>query len=416
MKITNANQQDHWLRAIILIDMDAFFAAIEQRDYPELRGRPIGITNGREGTCLITTSYEARAYGVKTGMRLREAKQRCPHLIALPSRPKLYAETSRNIMTALESITPDMEIFSVDEAFLDVTHCQKTLGTPEILGKLAKQKVKDVSGLTCSIGISGDKTTAKYAAKLNKPNGFNIIAPWEMKQTLKDVPVSELCGIGQGITAFLARYNVVKCGDMEKLPISILAKRFGNLGRRIWLMCQGADPEPMHKMTDNPKSMGHGKVMPPNTNDKKVLLTYLHHMCVKLATRLRCHQMYTQYLFIGWKSYSQGWIGRKAALVAPSHDSKKFYQLGRQILEEMWNGQAVYQIQVTALDPSIGCMQRDLFVSQVEQSEKLNQVIDHINARYGEFAIAPAPLLNRSRMHNVIAPAWKPFGHRQSVK
>ncbi len=114
-----------WPRAIILVDMNAFFASVEQRDYPELQGRPIGITNGLTGTCIITSSYEARAYGIKTGMRVREAKQLCPDFIQIPARPHRYAQVSTAIMEALTTITPDMEVFSVDEAFLDVTHCQR---------------------------------------------------------------------------------------------------------------------------------------------------------------------------------------------------------------------------------------------------------------------------------------------------
>ena len=102
--------------------MNAFFASVEQKDYPELRGQPIAVTNGEQGTCIITCSYEARAYGIKTGMRLNAAKELCPHLIQAPSRPKRYAEESRAIMSALTAVTPDNEIFSVDEAFLDVTH------------------------------------------------------------------------------------------------------------------------------------------------------------------------------------------------------------------------------------------------------------------------------------------------------
>jgi len=287
----------YWQRAIILVDMNAFFAAIEQHDRPELRGRPLAITNGEQGTCIITCSYEARAYGIKTGMRLKDARQLCPPLIQLPSRPKRYAQASQLIMQALENITPDIEVFSVDEAFLDITRCQRLHGTPEQIGLLVKQKVFEASGLLCSIGISGDKTTAKFAAKLNKPNGFTIIPPWEAKQRLQYVRVTDLCGIGEGIGKFLARYSVYTCGDMEKLPIGILAKRFGNLGRRIWYMCQGADPDPLHVTNKAPQSMGHGKVMPPNTRDKDILLTYLLHMCEKLAARLR-HHHYKHSIFL----------------------------------------------------------------------------------------------------------------------
>ncbi len=217
--------------------MNAFFASIEQLDHPEWRSRTVAITNGEQGTCIITSSYEARAYGVKTGMRLKEARQLCPTLIQCPSHPQRYAEVSTHIMESLQTITPDVEVFSVDEAFLDVTHCQSLLGTPEQIARLTKQTVFADSGLLCSVGVSGDKTTAKYAAKQNKPDGMTVIPPWQAQARLHNVPVADLCGIAKGIGGFLAERGVHVCGDMAKLPISALAARFGNLGRRIWYMC-----------------------------------------------------------------------------------------------------------------------------------------------------------------------------------
>ena len=155
-----------WPRAIILMDMNAFFASVEQLDRPEWRGRPIAITNGLQGTCIITCSYEARAYGIRTGMRLKQARQLCPGLIQSPARPQRYAAVSTAIMDALAEITPDLEVFSVDEAFLDVTHCQRLLGSPEHIARLTKQRVFEVSGLLCSVGLSGDKTTAKICGQV----------------------------------------------------------------------------------------------------------------------------------------------------------------------------------------------------------------------------------------------------------
>ena len=153
--------QEKWSRAIILVDMNAFFASVEQHDKPEWRGRPVAITNGLQGTCIITCSYEARAMGVKTGMRLKEAYEKCPTLIQCPAHPERYAKVSTLIMESLYSITPDVEIFSVDEAFLDVTHCQNLLGEPEVIARLVKEAVYNASSILCSVGMSGDKNNSK---------------------------------------------------------------------------------------------------------------------------------------------------------------------------------------------------------------------------------------------------------------
>lgn len=159
-----------WPRLIALVDMNCFFAAIEQLDNPAWRGKPVGVTNGQQGTCLITCSYEARALGVKTGMRLREARRLCPELIQAPARSSRYAQLSSRIMTALLELTPDREIFSVDEVFLDFTACQTLYHyAPQQIAERIRATVERASGgLHCAIGIAGDKTTAKWAAKRHK--------------------------------------------------------------------------------------------------------------------------------------------------------------------------------------------------------------------------------------------------------
>ena len=403
-----------WDRAIVLIDMDAFFASIEQYDYPELRGRPIGITNGLTGTCFITCSYEARQYGIKTGTRIKQALQLCPDVLQIPARPYRYAEVSTAIMSALQSITPDVEVFSVDEAFLDITHCQSIYGNPGNIGRLVKEVVYDAGKVTCSVGISGDKTTAKYAAKQDKPDGLVVVPPWESRDYLKNIPVTELCGISKGIGRYLSDRGVHICGDMKRLPIGELARRFGNLGRRIWHMAQGLDPEPLQQTVPAPKSIGHGKVMPPNTKEQKTLKTYLDHMAEKVAARLRKYELEAQHFFIGILT-EHGWLAKKLRTQEPTDDSYKIKKLAGELLNNNWHGQGCFQVQITALDPKDKSHQLPLFVKHDVKRDQLNLVIDQINERYGEFTLAPANLLHRSNMPNVIAPAWKPDGHRKTV-
>lgn len=405
-----------WSRMIALIDMNAFFASIEQCDTPYFRGRAIGVTNGYRGTCIITCSYEARSYGIKTGTRLKVARQLCPHFIQAPARPQRYAEVSTNIMTALEDITPDIEIFSVDEAFLDLTACQRYWNlTPEAIGQMIKKKVFEASGLLCSVGISGDKTTSKWAAKIHKPNGLTIIAPWNAESALADVPVTELCGINTGIARFLEARGVVLCGDMKKIPISVLGQRFGNPGKRIWLMCQGKDPDHVQQVVAPPKTLGHGKVIPPDTQDLEVLRIYLMHMAEKVGRRLRKNELQAQHFSIALRT-SFGWLARKYRTAIPTDDGRAIFRLCRSFLHRQWHGEGIHQVHVLALDPRPAFAQRDLFTQPAPRRETINQVLDDINIKYGEFTLCPTPMLNRSDMPNVIAPAWKPYGHRQSIE
>jgi len=262
--------------------------------------------------------------------------------------------------------------------------------------------------------VSGDKTTAKYAAKLDKPNGFTVIPPWEARARLRDVPVTELCGINHGIGRFLAEHGVHTCGDMARLPISVLARRFGNPGRRIWYMAQGADPENVQLGVAAPKSVGHGKVMPPRTRDRQTLLVYLEHMAEKVAARLRRHQLQASHFFIGLRLHG-GWLGDKPRTRFPTDDGAQIMALCRHFLAAVWRGEPVSQVQITALNPRPANTQLDLFQYSDERRQRVNAAQDAVNERYGEFTLAPARLLNRSSMPNVIAPAWKPSGHRKTV-
>jgi DNA polymerase-4 len=403
-----------WERAIILMDLNAFFASIEQLDFPHLRGLPVAVTNGSQGSCIITCSYEARRFGIKTGMRFYEAVQQCPGLIRRPARPGRYSEISREIMGSLIAVTPDIEIFSVDEAFLDVTACQQLFGSPEKMGRMVKEIVYKTSGLLSSVGVSGDKTTAKYAAKLVKPDGLTIIPPWESEQRLANVPVTELCGIASGIGRFLGRYGVLLCGQMKNIPASVLIQRFGPLGHRIWLMAQGKDPSPVLQSEAAPKSVGHGKVLPPRTVDKKILRTYFFHMSEKVATRLRRHDLEAQKYFIGIR-ITDGYISDKLKLEIPNNDGRAIFNLCDWVLEHLWDGEEVWQVQVTALDPRPAGQQLDFFAQTSEKQKHINNTMDSINQRFGSYALTPAMLLNRSTAPNVIAPAWRPDGVRDSV-
>jgi DNA polymerase-4 len=404
-----------WPRAIMLVDMNAFFASIEQRDRPEWRGRPVAITNGLRGTCIITCSYEARSFGIHTGMRLKQARRLCPELIQCPARPDRYAATSAAIMAALrDEITPDIEVFSVDEAFLDITRCQRLLGTPEHIAQQTKRTVFTTSGILCSIGVSGDRSTAKFAAKLDKPDGLTVIPPWEAAQRLRDIPVTALCGISNGIGNFLAQHGIYTCGEVRRLPIGVLARRFGNPGRRIWHMCQGSDPSGLQMDVPAPKSIGHGKVLPPDTRDRELLLTWLLHMSTKVSARLRRHHLQANTFHIGLRA-SHGWIGDKLHTALPTDDGRDIMALCRHVIDKLWHGAGIHQVQITALDPVEAGSQLELFDATDATQQAVNAVMDAVNERYGQLVLAPARLLNRSSMPDVIAPAWRPFGHRKTV-
>ena len=403
----------HWSKIIALVDMNAFFASVEQLDHPQWRAKPLAITNGKIGTCIITSSYEARAFGVKTGMHIHQARRLCPGLIHAVSRPQRYAEVSANIMQALTEFTPEIEIFSVDEAFLDLGQNARRRKGIRTMAEQIKHRVYRTSGVHSSIGISGDKTTAKYAAKLHKPDGLTIIPPWQAAQSLAPVKLTELCGVNNGIAVMLDQYGVQTCSDLQKLPISVLGKRFGNPGRRIWLMAQGQDPEPVKTRLPLMQSLGHGKVLPPNTQDINIILIYLRHMAHKLGERLRRNKLVAQQYLFGLRLY-RGWLKTTARSTLPCDDDQVIYRLGQHWINHHWQGQGIWQIRIIALDPG-QALQDDMFHRKSAKRQLAHTVMDSINNRYGNLTLASARLLERSSMPDVIAPSWKPTGHRKTV-
>jgi len=406
-----------WERMIALIDMNAFFASIEKLDFPKLRDLPVGVTNGLMGTTIITSCYMAREKGIKLGTKVYDAKRLAPDFVQRASRPERYAQVSRKIMKALQQVTPEIEIFSVDEAFLDLTQCQRLYGSPEKVVQKIKEVMREATnGLPFSIGLSGDKTTAKFAAKRGGMNSVSIIHPDDAEAALANAPVTAICGINKGIARHLQARGVTTCGQMKRLPISEM-RRWGNIGRRLWLACQGKDPAKIENDIADPKSLGHGKVLPPHTNDETTLHIFLSHMAHKVAARLRRNKLKAKNYSIGMRAsdgVNKFWIGGNFQVVS-TNDAQPLLKICRDLVEQRWTNEIISHVHITALDPEPLHGQMDMFFSPTEEDarkEHENQVIDAINDRYGEFTIASAPMVNRTKMPNVISPAWKPMKAR----
>jgi DNA polymerase IV len=393
----------HWKRAIIHVDMDAFFAFVEQRDHQDWRGKPVVVTNGSYGGTIITSSYEARHFGIKTGMRLFEAQKLCADLIHAPSRPHVYAKCSRQIMRILSDFTPEIEVFSVDEAFLDVTRVQKLWGSAYRCADLLQKRIFDETDLTCSVGLSADKTSAKLASKAHKPSGLTVIEPESVRDWLAPLPVNVLCGIGKGIAKYLRENGVSNCGDVIKLPVSVLASRFGNPGRRLWLMCQGADPSKVDSSFVAAKSMGHSKILPPNCADEHAIRLVFSHLCEKLCARMRKHNYVSSKFWLGVKTKSWGWVGEVVKPAAASADTKWLLARAGEVLANHSPLGVVLQLQVRAMNTNYS-QQLDL-TTQID-SREVDKLRDDINNRYGVRSIQSGSLLDLDDLTQVISPSW----------
>ncbi len=403
--MNSTDKRQPWRRMVALIDMDAFFASVEQMDNPRLAGRPVGIVNGEHGSAIVAASYEAKSAGIRTGTRHAEALRLCPGFVRIVARPARYAEISGRIMAALHDVSPEIEVFSVDEAFLDLTTCQDYYRhRPERIVRLIQDTVHEASGgLSCSVGLSGDKTTAKWAAKQNKPRGSLIVPPDEAEATLAPVALTELCGIGPGMAQFFADYGVHVCGDMKRIPISVPARRFGNLGRRLWLMAQGRDPAPVDTRQHEQKSMSHAKILPPATRNPAVLQTYYMHLAEKMAVRLRRDGLMVRDFHVGLRA-PEGW--RHAALQSeqPTDDGLAIFQLCKRFLRQHWFGEVVQQVYIHGSQPAPAGTQPDFFGQP--QSNPGNRVMDEVNEQFGAFTMHRGTMHEHAKTAPIISPAW----------
>src|SRR5687767_987175 len=217
-------------RTILHVDLDAFFAAVEQRDRPELRGLPVIVGGDPRGRGVVSAaSYEARRFGVHSAMSLREAVRRCPGGVFLPVDGRRYQQASRDVMAVLRRFTPQVEPISIDEAFLDVTGSRQLFGDGATIARLIKAGVREEVGLTVSVGVARTKLVAKIASDLRKPDGLVVVAGGEAA-FLAPLPISRLWGVGEKTATALADYGVRTIGDLAALAPDMVIRRFGKHG------------------------------------------------------------------------------------------------------------------------------------------------------------------------------------------
>jgi DNA polymerase-4 len=405
-------------RTILHIDMNAFFASVEQQANPELRGKPIAVVGASSRTVILTASYEARAFGVKTGMRLGEARQACPHLIFVPTNNRRYTLISREIMAMLEDFTPLVEVFSIDEAFLDVTGSLRLFGTAEDIARLIKERIRNTFGLTCSIGIAPNKLLAKLASEMQKPDGLTTIRPDEIKSVLERMPVRELCGIGRKTAQTLANYGIVTCGDLGRFPVDILRRKFGVVGERLVEMGLGIDDSPVMPASEagEAKSVSHSMTFACDIQERKEILCRLLQLAEMVGRRARRYGVTgsTIHLTVRYADFTT--FGHQHTLEEPTNQSDELFRGAVAILDSFPLEQPIRLLGIR-LSNLGNNRQLSLFGGEQRQA-MATRAMDKINDRYGEFTVTFATLVDApAKGSHVISPAWRPEGiHRVDVK
>lgn len=233
------------MRKIIHIDMDAFFASVEQKDNPELKGHPVAVGGGGHRGVVAAASYEARKYGVRSAMPGRLAKQKCPHLIFIKPRFSRYKEISTIIRNIFYEYTDLVEPLSLDEAFLDVTENKKQIDVATDIAMEIKERIKTETGLSASAGVSINKFVAKVASGMNKPDGLTLIHPSKVDAFIKQLPIESFFGVGKATAAKMKNHGIHHGEDLQKLTKLQLVEKFGKMGRYFFDVAQGIDQRPV---------------------------------------------------------------------------------------------------------------------------------------------------------------------------
>jgi DNA polymerase-4 len=380
-------------RTILHVDLDAFFAAVEQRDRPELRGRPVIVGGGgpNQRGVVSAASYEARGFGVHSAMPLVTAGRLCPQGVFLPVDGRKYQAASREVMAILRRFTPLVQPISIDEAFLDVTASRALFGDGEAIARRIKQTIRDEVGLTASVGVATTKLVAKIASDLRKPDGLVVVPPGDEAAFLAPLPIARLWGVGEKTAAALRDFGVQTIGDLASLPPEAMARRFGKHGGSLVERAAGLDPDPVAG-GEPAKSIGHEHTFDVDTSDREVIERTLLGMADGVAGRLRSAGLKAGTVTLKLRDTSFATITRQVGLEVPSDLTEPIYDAALALLRRELRGQRIRLVGVTASN----FRERDqlaMFGGEDPRRHQTAEALDRIRRKYGQRAVTRARLV-----------------------
>ncbi len=397
------------------VDMDAFFASVEQRDNPALRGKPIAVTGAGERTVVTTSSYEARSFGVKTGMTVYEARRLCPHIILVTGDNRKYAQICSRLEEICLRFSPDIEIYSIDEVFLDITGSHHLFKGPEICARSIKEAVKNELGITCTVGMGPNVLIAKLASDLAKPDGLRWVGEDGVPDLLESLPVKKLWGIGSHTEERLRAMGIRTCGELGRAPLSLLTKKFGVIGERLKAMGLGTLERPIEVAAAEPKSIGHSTTLPQDIWKREELLSCLMRLSERVGRRARRYGYKGKRITLTVRYDDFETFTRQATLPAQTSDTGEIYRCAVAILDSIRLKSSVRLLGIALASLGKEGDQMSLFEEpEREKKAAVAKAIDSVNDKFGEHTITFASAITQEKDHKVISPAWRPSGVRKS--
>lgn len=380
---------------ILHIDMDAFFASVEQASNPNLKNRPIAIASSEKRGVIITSSYEARAYGVKTGVNVFEAVKLYPQIIIVPANFEKYVSTSEKIIDIFKRYGVT-EVFSVDEAFIDIGN-----NDPIEISNNIKREIKRDFDITCSVGVGINKDIAKIASGINKPDGFYWVKSFDQ---IKDIPIKEVCGVGKKNSQKLALFSVKTIGDFVNLRDEVLRSIMGINGIRLKMALQGLLIDRVNEDVSVPKSVGNSMTLPENIWRREDIELTLFQLSEKVSYRLRKQNLWGKkvVLYVRFGDFSS--ISLNKRYYEYTNCEKEIYNRAKEIISDVKLIEPIRLLGITVTDlaPAV-----QLKFFNFENKERIS-AIDRIRERWGFSAVTWGVLAKRFKHKPPISPAWRP--------
>ena len=384
-------------RTILHVDLDAFFAAVEQRDRPELRGRPVVVGGGTpdQRGVVSAASYEARRFGIHSAMPLRTAGALCPEAVFLPVDGRKYQAVSREVMTILRRYTPLVEPISIDEAFLDVTASRALFGDGPAIGRAIRTAIKDEVQLTASVGVASTKLVAKIASDLRKPDALVIVEAGTEAEFLAPLPIQRLWGVGERTAAGLAELGVTTMGDLAVLPSDLLIRRFGKHGATLAQRAQGIDDDPVGD-GQAVKSISHEHTFDVDTNDPVLIDKTLLAMADGVASRLRSAGLRAATVHVKVRDSAFRTVTRQRTLAEPTDLAEPIWRTALELARPELRG---IRVRLLGVGTSGFAEREQLTLFEEEAAgeggrrRRATEAADAVRRRFGDKAVTRARLL-----------------------
>ena len=386
-------------RSILHVDMDAFYASVEQLDEPRLKGKPVIVGGSGNRGVVAAASYEVRKFGVHSAMPTRDALRRCPHAICIPPRFERYKAASRSVFQVFHEFTPLVEGLSLDEAFLDVTASHAALGPAESIAARIKQLILQRTGLTASVGVAPNKLTAKIASDLRKPDGLVVVRADEVTSLLDPLSVRKLFGIGNKTAPHLEQIGIRTFRDLRLAPDAILQPIFGRYVARVKARAAGIDDRPVIADEDE-KRISAEETFDTDLVDRARMHAKLAQLTDRMSTRLRSSSWLAGCVVVKIRRRDFKTYTRQCAVTPATNETRPLASAAARLLDEWLEHQPKAQIRLLGVGAGdlTSSSQLDLFaVPESRRNQHLDATIDGIRAKFGATALSRASSLRPSR-------------------